>query len=168
MKEAIGGISIFQIVIVFILLFTGIMCLTINQSKAFSVKDEIITIIENDWTYIQNYELSTETIEKVANHLVEAGYRITGKCPDDSWTGYTRNGQETKSNPAFCIKANNVTEAFHSDLRDKCKNNLCEITSEDYPAMVYYDIVLFYQLDIPVLNDIMNFKIQGSTKVLFG
>ena len=48
MREAIGGISIFQIVILFILLFTGVMCLTINHSKAFGVKDEIITIIENE------------------------------------------------------------------------------------------------------------------------
>ena len=48
MKEAIGGVSLFQIVILFLLLFTGVMCLTINHSKAFGVKDEIINIIETD------------------------------------------------------------------------------------------------------------------------
>ena len=42
MKEAIGGTWLFQIVIVFILLFAGYMCLSINHSKAFSIKSEII------------------------------------------------------------------------------------------------------------------------------
>ena len=41
MKESIGGTALFQITIVFLLLFTGVMCITINHSKAFAVKDEI-------------------------------------------------------------------------------------------------------------------------------
>ena len=47
MKEAIGGTWLFQIVIAFILLFTGFMCLTINRSKAFNVKDQIIQSIQS-------------------------------------------------------------------------------------------------------------------------
>ena len=46
MREAIGGTWLFQIVIVFILLFTGYMCLSINHSKAYNVKSEILEIIE--------------------------------------------------------------------------------------------------------------------------
>ena len=42
MKEAIGGVSIFQIAVLFLLIFTGVMCLTINHSKAFGVKEEKI------------------------------------------------------------------------------------------------------------------------------
>ena len=46
MREAIGGTWIFQIVIFFILLFTGYMCMSINHSKAFNVKNTIIKEIE--------------------------------------------------------------------------------------------------------------------------
>lgn len=170
MKEALGGISIFQLVILFILLFTGIMCLTINQSKAYGVKDEIITIIQNTSLASLNStnKLSSDTSSKIAEHLKNAGYRITGKCPDEEWIGYDRNGHEVKKDPAYCVRINDVSNSFFDDLEEKCANNKCEVIKEGYPKMVYYDIVLFYQLDIPILNNIMNFKIYGSTKVLFG
>ena len=55
MKEAVSATTIFQIVILFILLFTAIMCLTINNSNAFGIKDEIINIIEmNNGNYLSN------------------------------------------------------------------------------------------------------------------
>lgn len=172
MKEAIGGISIFQLVIIFILLFTGIMCLTINHSKAFGVKDEIITIIQNQKipSYSSNasYKLDEETSQKISQHLKDAGYRITGTCPSAEWIGYDRDGKEVKNDAAYCVKVTNVSNIFHDDLVEKCKNDACQVTSDDFPSMVYYDVVLFYQLDIPALNNIMNFKIYGSTKVVFG
>jgi len=172
MKEALGGISLFQIVIVFILLFTGIVCLTINQSKAFGVKDEIITIIQNqnidEVSSASDYKLTSNTLISIANHLKEAGYRTTGDCPNNEWIGYSRDGMEVSNNAAFCIKVNDVSDAFSSDLENKCTGGNCTITYEGYPSMVYYDIVLFYELDIPVLKYFMNFKTYGSTKVLFG
>ena len=70
MKEAMGGISIFQIVIVFLLLFTGVMCMTINHSKAFGVKDEIINIIEQEvlasYGTTHSYEINNDTISHLA------------------------------------------------------------------------------------------------------
>lgn len=159
MKEAIGGISIFQIVIVFILFFAGIMCLTINHSIAFGVKDEVVNIIQ------KNGNVNDNTISEIANKLLENGYRITGKCPD-GYDGYNREGKKTSTQTTFCIKKSVVQEAFNQDPLIKCKG-LCNTIEENELGMTYYEIVLFYQLDIPGLNDIMNFKMYGSTKVLF-
>ena len=168
MKEAFGGISIFQIVIFFILLFTAIMCLTINHSKAFAVKDEVINILENtNSTSVKNQKLDSTTISKIVETLENGGYRTVGSCPDE-YVGYDRNGAEVSKNASFCIKTNLVSETYRKDLIDKCKNNKCIVTSSDYPTMVYYDIKLFYQLDIPLLRNIFNFTINGSTKVLYG
>ena len=44
MRETMSITAIFQIFILFILLFTAIMCLTINNSNAFGVKDSIINV----------------------------------------------------------------------------------------------------------------------------
>ena len=170
MKEAFGGISLFQIVILFILLFTGIMCLTINHAKAFGVKDEIITIIQNEnlaSNVSVDYELSSNTINSIVLELSSAGYRLTGECPND-WIGYTRDGIIDQNNASFCIKANNVTESFYNDIDKKCRGDICYPTYSGYPKMVYYDVMLFYQLDIPIINNIMQFEVIGSTKVLFG
>ncbi len=168
MKEALGGISIFQIVIIFILLFAAIMSLTINHTKAFGVKDEIINILEKEnATEINNQKLNKTTISEIVNALEEGGYRTTGSCPAD-FVGYDRNGSETSKNASFCIKANLVNESYMKDIKDKCKNNKCIVTDSGFPTMVYYDIKLFYQLDIPIIRNIFNFTINGSTKVLFG
>ena len=172
MKEAMGGISLFQIVVVFLLLFTGVMCLTINHSKAFGVKDEIINILETDTLashgITHNYEINDETVSDIINHLNEVGYRITGKCPDGDWVGYDRNGTQVSDNASFCIRAVNVSQVYHDDIDEKCSNGKCNTTYDDFPSMIYYDVALFYQLDLPIVNQMFNLKLYGSTKVLFG
>lgn len=163
MKEAIGGVSIFQIVIVFVLLFAGIMCLTINHSRAFAVKDEIINVIETKG-------LDDKAIEDIVAKLDEAGYRVTGSCPDSSWTGYDRRG-EKKAPYTFCIKQNNVAASFRNNAEQVCRSARGTCTVADsvlYPKMIYYDVVLFYQLDIPLFTQAFNFTLKGSTKVVVG
>ncbi len=170
MKDALSGISIFQIVIVFILIFTGIMCLTINHAKAFGVKDEIINIIESeDITNVNDLNgLSPETATKIAEKLGDFGYRVDGNCPDSSWIGYKRDGSISYSGKAaFCIRANDLTKSIYNDLTNACHNNNCEAVIVGLPPMVYYDIALFYQLDIPLTTG-LNFRIYGSTKTLIG
>ncbi len=167
MREAVGGIPIFQIVVVFILLFTGIMCLTINRSKAYGVKDEIITIIETEGMSSASFELDQNVNTLIAEQLKNVGYRITGKCPD-GYTGYNRDGvEQNRGDSAYCIRYNRVEHVFYEDAQNKCSNSKCTPTEDDFPAMAYYDVVLFYQLDIPLIKDLFNFKVTGSTRVLF-
>ena len=168
MKESLGGISIFQIVIVFILLFTAIMSLTINHTKAFGVKDEIINILEAESEEsVKNGKLSNKTIDKIVEALETGGYRTTGHCPSD-YVGYDRSGKETSKNASFCIKAVSANNSYLADLRKKCKNNKCVVTEGNNPVMVYFNIKLFYQLDIPIIRNIFNFTINGSTKLMYG
>ncbi len=167
MREAIGGIPIFQIVVVFILLFTGIMCLTINRSKAFGVKDEIITIIETESNGSASFTLDEHVNSLIAEQLKTVGYRTTGTCPE-GYKGYNRDGGDaSNNNAAYCIRINQVDSVFYKDAQDKCSNSKCKPTSNDFPGMAYYDIILFYQLDIPIVREMFNFKVTGSTKLLF-
>lgn len=168
MKESMGGIPILQIVIIFIILFAGIMGLTINHSKAFGVRDEIITIIESENANSLSDKLSNDTIEKIVDHLKEAGYRSTKHCPDNDYVGYDREGNETSGDAAFCIKAIDVSETYKRDINAKCKNGKCVVIDYSFPAMYYYDVVLFYELNIPALNQLMKFDMKGSTRIVFG
>lgn len=177
MREAIGGISIFQIVIVLILLFTGIMCLTINHSKAFGVKDEIITIIENETlggnasTDQPNYGISDTMLQKIVAQLDKAGYHTEGYCPTDkTYAGYDRNGVLVNrgKKASFCLRANKVDDEFEQDAKNVCKTGVCQTTENEFPPMVYYDVVLFFQLDIPLINYLFNFNLKGTTKIMFG
>ena len=146
MKEAIGGTWLFQIVIAFILLFTGYICLSINHTKAYNVKNNIVESIER----AEGIDLSVdansgeETIKKISNYLKEASYRTTGNCPDN-YQPYNRDGIKDEHNAAFCI-------------------NEVETGSGDFPSMKYYRVIVFYQLDLPLFNQVFNFKVTGDTK----
>ena len=167
MKEAMGGVSLFQIFFAFILLFTGIMCLTINHSRAYGVKDEIINIIERE----SGNKKFNEVVALISEHIQESGHLITGNCSlrGDNFIGYDRNGNITNgSSAAFCLKENNVASAFTKDANTVCAKKGCKVTESMYPDMKYYDVVIFYQLDIPLLSQALNLTLNGSTKVIVG
>ena len=63
MREAIGGTWLFTIVIVFIVLFSSYLAISVNYSKAFKVKNGIVDLIE------QNEGLSSETQTQISNYL---------------------------------------------------------------------------------------------------
>ena len=164
MKEAVSATTIFQIVILFILLFTAIMCLTINNSNAFAVKDEIVNIIEsNNGKYLDddNRNLSEEIVELLAN----TSYRTTGVC-DDEYTGYQRNGQPVGDNEraAVCIKKVSVTDYLDNYLNDELDGM---VATEDFKSGSYYQVAVFYQLDLPIIEQFYNFQTVGETKIIY-
>ncbi len=147
MREAIGGTWLFQIVIAFVLLFTAFLCLSINHSKAFNVKNMIVNTIERSEGLNLDNPKDDEAIKKITNYLKETSYRTTGNCPDN-YIGINRDGEKDNRNPAFCIKQQ-LTR-----------------TPSELPEMAYYRIVVFYQLDLPIFNEMFNFQVTGDTKVL--
>lgn len=172
MREAVGGSWLFQIVIVFILLFAGFMALSINHSKAFSVKDKIIQTIQSyngmDLTR-QCVDGENTAICAIASYLTDSAYRTNGRCPDNvtvnnlnySYQGFTREGKLTSSgNAAFCIA---MVSSEDSITSNSCSSGC--ITSE-LPSMAYYRVVVFYQLDLPIFHDLFNFDVTGDTKLM--
>lgn len=165
MREAIGGTWIFQVVIVFILFFTGFMCLNINRSKAFSVKDQILQTIQsyNGIDLKSSYEEdSIGAFADIVSYISNNSYRTTGVMPTDEVPEdgirqcYTRDGKQTETSPVFCITKIPVTSGATLEF------------NEELPKMYYYQVVVFYQLDLPVFHELFNFRVVGNTKVLYG
>ena len=162
MKESIGGTQIFIIVITLVLLVTGIMAFTINRSNAFSVKDQLVTILERAGGFDMTSEIvggslnGDEALEEIVDTLDHNSYRQTGKCPvsngtDYKVTAYQRNGTQTvgDNEASFCIVQINAK------------------TPDGTPQSYYYQIIVFYTLDLPVIKEIFNFKAVGETKALY-
>ena len=165
MRESISVTTIFQIVILFILLFTAIMCLTINNSNAFGVKDEIVNIIEmNNGDYLSddNYSLSEEIVESIS----AASYRTTGIC-EEGYSGFERNGQPVGNGEraSVCIKEVNVTEGIDKYLSDELGSNT--VAQGEFVNGSYFQIILFYQLDLPVIRQVYNFQTKGETRIIY-
>lgn len=158
MRESISITTIFQIFILFVLLFTAIMCLTINNSNAFGVKDSIVNAIEAlDGNYLDGADLKEEIVQVIQ----ETSYRTSGKCPD-GFDGFDRAGNSVGSNSsdaAVCIKEVDVTGGI-----DK---NLSGFAQDDFVDGKYYRVVLFFQLDIPVFKQIFNFETIGETRIIY-
>lgn len=147
MKEAIGGLGILVIAILFILLFGGFLSASANYSKAFKVKNEIINIIERNKGFAIEGS-SNKTLDEIYDYMTEVGYRTTGTCDGDEWVGYNiKSYGETYKNAMICIKKVNL----NSD-------------SIEVPDSAYYHVRVFYQMDIPVINRFFHFRIEGTTK----
>ena len=162
MREAIGGTWLFQIVIVFVLLFAGFMCLTINQSKAFNVKDRIVQTIQSHNGIDLNSGCNNDdsAICEISKYLIDSSYRTTGPCNTENdgntYYGFTRTGVPTDKNAAFCIaKVQSGGIASDSSF------------ANELPSVAYYRVIVFYQLDLPIFNSLFNFKIKGDTKTIY-
>ena len=160
MREAIGGNWLFNIVIFFVILFTGYLCLSINHTKAFSVKDDIIKIIERNDGFDNLNNVNSDNDKAIINNIVrslqEFGYRTTSVCPKADggpiWYGFDREGRRDTSNrnSAFCIRE-----------IDGSKGSI------DLADPVYYQVVVFYQLDLPIFNNLFGFTVKGDTRLLY-
>ena len=160
MREAIGGNWLFNIVIFFVILFTGYLCMSINHTKAFNVKDDIIKIIERRNGFDNLSAVNSTSDKAIINDIVASlkqfGYRNTSVCPSSdggsAWYGFDREGNKDNSNrnSAFCIREIDATGG-----------------KEDLASTSYYQVVVFYQLDLPVINNLFRFKIKGDTKLLY-
>lgn len=154
MKEAIGGISIFQIVIAFIILFTGYICLSVNYSKAYSVKNELLTIIKNQGgvcTDDENNVLCQNFKLLISNYLQQSGYRSMGTC-DTDWEGFKRDGTHVSKGEkaAFCVRGVNIADS-----------------ESQLPTAVYYEVEVFYQVDLPIISGLFNFSVKGETSRVY-
>ncbi len=146
MKEAIGGTWLFMIVILFLALFASYLCLSINYSRAFKVRDEIINIIENRKGIWDAHGTDTGAIAEIQDYLASVGHRADGVC-DDGFDGYNLSSKGITTNkPVFCIKT--IDSSTYKDV----------LTSR------YYKVQVFYELDIPMFRQFFNSTIYGTTR----
>ncbi len=164
MKETISITTIFQIVILFILLFTAIMALTINNSNAFGVKDQLVNYIEvnNGDIFDDNGNLK----EDIVNIINETSYRTTGKC-DEDYAGYSRTGEllGTDQKASVCIREVEATKGVDEYLESIFPDG--KVALEDFMEGKYYQIAVFFQLDLPVVKQVYDFKSKAETKMIY-
>lgn len=146
MREAIGGTWLTQLIIVFMLVFVAFLALTLNYTKAFKMKNEVLTIIEK-------YEGLTTgdkgSIAIINNYLQSNGYSATKACPKGSY------GVENL-NRSTIEKVTNNKKYYYcvSKVKQPLKNN---------DQNVYYRINTFFYFNLPVLGNLFTFDINGTT-----
>ena len=90
--------------------------------------------------------------------MTKVGYRATGNCDAlDSfgWTGYNANGAEDNKRALFCVR---TMEKTYSTGTDICPQ---------FPRSAYYQVKVFFALDVPIINNVFKFQLTGTTRKLF-
>ena len=152
MREAIGGYSLFNLVIIFVLLFTGYISISINHSKAYNVKNEIVNIIKNQGGICSSGTGVCKNFrDQITDYFKEANYRNTNTCKDGFY-GFDREGNSLgyeAENAYFCVKG--------------IKAN----TSSELPNSLYYQVEVFYNLDLPIIKQFFRFSVMGETTNIY-
>lgn len=151
MKDAFGGTALFMIVIFFVVLFTGYLCMSINQSKAFAVKNSLIRILERHGVGKYTAEsVVTASKDEIIAELKDVGYRTKGKC-EGSEVGFNSQGNTTTNNPVFCVEYIGPVPTGGASQNPNDK-------------LHYFKVRTFYHFDIPGLINLFRWTIEGTTK----
>lgn len=151
MRQAIAGTWVYQLVIIFILLFVSFLTLSLTYSKAFKNKNELLNIIEK-------YEgVTQESIAIMNNYLVSNGYKVTHSCPTND--GMPWYGVKDIEGQSIVFKQAVAGEKYSYCIRrqkSSASNN-----------KVYYELKIFFRFNIPVVENIGTFTVDGSTSDIF-
>ncbi len=150
MREATGTTTTFKYILVFTFLFAGFLAVAISYSRVFRLKNGSLAIIEK-------YEgVSDKSLGIINNYLVNSGYTEKGKCEEGKEYGVsdlnTTNFEKAKKN-----------ETYYYCLKLRCNYSGCKIKSD---STIMYDLSLFYKFKLPIMGDLINFKIRGQTKAI--
>lgn len=147
MREAIGGTWITQLAIIFMLIFVAFLALSLNYTKAFKVKNELLTIIEKNEGFTTGDDGSIAIIN---NYLLSNGYGIMKTCEKDSYGVTNLNSTATEL-------VTNTNKKYYY-----CVSKI-NSPSSNHEGKVYYKVNIFFYFNLPVLGDIFTFDISGST-----
>ena len=152
MRDAVGGTVSLVIVAFFIVFALSYMAFNVNYTKAFRMKDKIISLYED---YGGECD-SSECQGFVLDYANEIGYTSTNlNCPEGYDLDYTG---------LYCKSPVVVNNQSDTDFGKNIKNN--EDLS-DIRKKKYYKIVTKINIQIPIINNILDFSffyISGDTK----
>lgn len=152
MRNAISGSWIFMLVIIFTLIFSAYIALTINYSKSFKVKNELLSLIEKNEGFTEN------GVKLINGYLSQAGYKTMGRChPQNDVVVYGAKSIDPQANVSTVFEKADPAKQYYY-----CFSKYTDYHSY-FKTRAYYKINLFFHFDIPVLGDLHTFDVEGQT-----
>lgn len=141
MRDAFGGIVNIAMIVLFITIVSGYLAFNVNYTKAFRVKNKIITTLEQ---YEGKCEAGSSCDTQIINYMRSLGYNPVDFTINDFTC---RNG--------YCIRR--VEAASNTGSLD---------SSEKF----YFEVTTLINIDIPIINKILPelkiFQVSGNTKLM--
>lgn len=148
MKESIAQAFILNLILFFFVILVLLLFGSINYSKAYKVKNRIITIIE------KYGELDESAKDEIADNMVKAGYQTT----TDSNTKCLKFAKDDPSDNGLVYPVDDDASGRHYDY--------CVIKHKSSVGE-YYQVVVYMKFEIPVIGGFLEFPVKGETKALY-
>ncbi len=152
MRDAYGGIVNIAIVVVFLVLVSGYLAFNVNYTKAFRLKNKIISLLEEyEGAGYENIPgcNGSGLCGDIRNYASQIGYNVNSmNAPDDG------NSWVCDKSVGYCVA-----------LMGKGNNSDAVNESSD----VYFTVITQININIPIINNIMGlriFQVSGSTKTM--
>lgn len=146
MRQVIGSTWVLQLVIVFMLIFVGFLTLSINYTKAFKMKNEIITMLEK---YEGAKDGENSSIGLVNNYLKYYNYSTMRGCETGEY------GVANLDNPS-------VEPVISGKKYYYCIGKI-NASNSKFPQRARYEITIFFHFNLPVVGNLFTFTVSGTT-----
>lgn len=151
MRESIGGAWLFGIVAVFVFLFAGFLAYAISYTKAFNIKNSIISLIEENEGYSVTGTEENPSVETKAFELIDnAGYAFTNAQGIDCGASY----------------ADNLSQRVTTTDGGYCVIKYCPNPSMP-SSNTRYKIITYIALKLPIINVTVKIPISGETRTIY-
>ena len=189
MKKSISNFWLLSLVIVFIFIFSAYLIITLNYAKAFKVKNEVLSIIEKKKGISSNATVDSvssripgvggnvkvpkSALGVINVYLYASGYKVQGNCDLNDggvWYGVKKlmknNGNPDVSSFELITGANRNKKYYYcfSKRMNICSEG-CNVSNSAIPY--FYNVLLFYKMELPVLGDLFTFRVKGTTDEIF-
>ena len=140
MRESIAGGWLFGIVIVFLFLFAFFLAYSINYTKSFNVKNEVITLIEHNEGFRESATDNEGIQAKISHYIIATGYDY----------------QSNLNNP--CVGGKNFTGV--------CIVKVCPEGTNHRSNHTYYQVTSYINMKVPFLGIGFSLPVTGETRVI--
>jgi hypothetical protein len=185
MKAGISNIWLLGMIIVFIFLFSCYVIISVNYSKSFKMKNEVLSIIERGKGMtagpgglgnsveaagtkktsafgLGQVTTNVPTLQTIAIYLRGNAYTAKGHCQPENdhekWYGVT-------SLDTVSIEPVEANKDYYYCFA-KFKYGTRQTSTEKKYINYYYKVILFYKMDFPVLKDWLSVKVEGETAAI--
>ena len=148
MRDSMAGTWLMSMIITFTIIFTGYITMTIVYSRAFKVKNEMLTMIE------KNQGLNPSSKALINNYLISNGVTATGGC--GGFEGATAAYGAVDINGSGRMD-NSPGGGYYYCVAKFSSNN------SYFPSRSYYKVRLFFNFNLPVFGHIFTFDVDGQT-----
>lgn len=153
MRESIGSVFLYNIIIVFIVITFGFLSASLSYMKAFKVNGKIANSLEK----YEGYNMLSD--QEIAQTLNTIGYRIDKvDCPEKR--GYVS-----------VDKLSGEKDSYMRTLAQNKQHEYClyeYIDGSDFEGGYFsYGIVTYIHLDIPIIGGIFKIPVYSETESIF-